>query len=276
MSINVAIVEGDALVLGDLARLINSTEGLHCPGLYSSAVSALKEFSVSPPDMVLMDINLPGANGIESVRRVKAAHPDMPILVLTSMESTNVVLGALSAGAVGYLLKRGSPEQIIAAIRDVHAGGSPLTSSIARQLVGLLQETAAPVQAYQKLSMREQQVIDCLARGYSYQEIADNLKISYATAHTHIRHIYGKLQVTSRTDAVTLHMRHVTSWQVRPGKRQLKPVDPSNAVVVSRKSRPRPRPLAEPDELHPPTVWKKPFNLLALFRSRSPRVAVKT
>ena len=215
MPIKVAIIDNDAGALSGLGRLIDATEGFRFLGRHANVVRALKEFSISPPDVLLMDINLPGVDGIDWVRRVKAAHPDLLILVLTDLEFINVIFSAISAGAVGYLLKRSSPEQVIKAIHEVYQGGSPMTTSIARVIVGLFQQATAPVQREQKLSTREQEVLDYLAWGYSYQKIADELKISYATVHTHIRHIYKKLKVNSRTGAVTWHLRQTAGLQLK-------------------------------------------------------------
>ena len=135
LSINVAIVGDDELVLGRLAQLIAATEGLRCAGRYADADSALDEFLVAPPDVVLMDISRPDANGIECVRRIKETCPNQSILVLSNGDEPEVVFGTLSAGAVGYLLKQSSPAQITAAIREVYLGGSPMTASIARWVV---------------------------------------------------------------------------------------------------------------------------------------------
>jgi DNA-binding NarL/FixJ family response regulator len=213
-SINVAILGEDELVLGRLAQLIEATEGLRCSGRYGDADSALDECLVAPTDVVLMDITLPGTNGIECVRRIKEACPNQLILVLSNWDEQEVVFSTLSASAIGYLLKPSSPKQITTAIREVYLGGSPMTASIARWVVSLFHRTDASAQGYRKLSLRERQVLDLLAKGFRFKEIVWELKISYATACTHIRHIYRKLRVNSRTDAVTLHLRQCPGWQV--------------------------------------------------------------
>jgi DNA-binding NarL/FixJ family response regulator len=215
MSIKVAIVEDDPLVLKYLAQLLDSTEGFHCTSGHPNAENALKEIPLSHPDVVLMDINLPVMNGVECVRRLREKLPETPVVMLTAFENTNIVLSALASGACGYLLKRSSSEQIITAIRDAFNGESPMSSAIARKLVGLFQQAAAPVGGYNKLSMREQQVIDYLAKGWTYNEIAVKLEVSYATVHTHIKHIYKKLQVGSRTGATALHLRHIAVHSAR-------------------------------------------------------------
>ena len=208
-AITVSIVEDDVKVRGSLARLLDSSEGFTCASQHPDGANALKEIPVSLPQVVLMDINLPGMNGVECVRRLKEQLPAIQVVMLTVYENTNIIFSALSSGASGYLLKQSSPEQIIEAIREVHRGGSPMTSHIARKVVASFQKITNPSKDYEKLSLREQQVIDWLAQGDTYQEIADALKISYATVHTHIRHIYEKLHVQSRTQAVTIHLQHV-------------------------------------------------------------------
>ncbi len=206
MQIHVSIVEDDVKVRGSLARLIDSTEGFSCVSQHPDAENALKEIPVIKPEIVLMDINLPGMDGVECVRQLKQLLPSTQIVILTVYENTNIIFGALTAGASGYLLKRSSPEQIIEAIRDVHNGGSPMSSHIARKVVASFQKVTNPIREYEKLSTREQQVLDYLAKGFLYREIAEILKITYATVHTHVRHIYEKLQVRSRTEAVTIHL----------------------------------------------------------------------
>lgn len=206
-AIAVSIVEDDVKVRGNLARLVDSTAGFVCVSQHPDAENALKDLPISAPEVVLMDINLPGMNGVDCVRRLKELLPKIQVVMLTVYENTNIIFSALSSGASGYLLKQSSPEQIIEAIREVHGGGSPMTSHIARKVVASFQKFTNPSQDYQKLSLREQQVIEQLAQGYTYQEIADTLKISYATVHTHIRHIYEKLHVQTRTEAITIHMQ---------------------------------------------------------------------
>jgi DNA-binding NarL/FixJ family response regulator len=206
MPIHISIVEDDVKVRGSLAKLIDSTEGFSCVSQHPDAENALKELPIIKPEIVLMDINLPGMDGVECVRRLKLILPATQIVILTVYENTNIIFGALTAGASGYLLKRSSPEQIVEAIRDVHGGGSPMSSHIARKVVASFQKVVNPVREYEKLSAREQQVLDYLAKGFLYREIAEDLKITYATVHTHVRHIYEKLHVRSRTEAVTIHL----------------------------------------------------------------------
>jgi DNA-binding NarL/FixJ family response regulator len=206
MQISVSIVEDDVNVRGSLARLIDSTEGFSCVSQHPDAENALKEIPSVKPQIVLMDINLPEMDGVECVRRLKQRLPDTQVVMWTVYENTNIIFSALAAGASGYLLKRSLPEQIVRAIRDVISGGSPMSSHIARKVVASFQKVVNPKHEYEKLSTREQQVLDYLAQGFLYREIAEEMKITYATVHTHIRHIYEKLQVRSRTEAVTIHL----------------------------------------------------------------------
>jgi len=218
MPIKIAIAEDDVRVRGSLARLIDSTEGFCCVSQHPTAENALAELKVTRPEVVLMDIHLPGLNGVECVRQLKEMLPETQAVMLTVYENTNIIFSALAAGASGYLLKKSSPEQLIEAIREVHNGGSPMTSHIARKVVASFQQVTNPVHDYEKLSLREQEVLDYLAKGYLYREIAERLKISYPTVHTHIRHIYEKLHVRSRTQAVTKHFQQVGGLKGESGK----------------------------------------------------------
>jgi DNA-binding NarL/FixJ family response regulator len=205
-NILVSVVEDDVKLRSSIARLIDSTAGFTCVSTHPSAENALKELPISKPQVVLMDINLPGMNGVECVRQLKISMPETEVLMLTIYENTNIIFSALSAGASGYLLKRSPPEKIIEAIRDVREGGSPMTGHIARKVVASFRKITQPQHDYEKLSVREQQVLDALAQGRTYQEIAEALNISYTTVNTHIRHIYEKLHVRSRTQAVAMHL----------------------------------------------------------------------
>jgi DNA-binding NarL/FixJ family response regulator len=207
MNINVSIVEDDVRVRTSLARLIDSTEGLQCASQHPSAENALAELPMVEPDVVLMDINLPGVSGVECVSRLKQIMPETQVVMLTVYEHTEHIFSALAAGATGYLLKQTPPERLLEAIREVHAGGSPMSTHIARKVVAAFRQAPATVPDEEKLSAREQQVLDFLVRGYMYKEIAEALGVSYDTVHTHVRRIYDKLHVRSRTEAVTKHLR---------------------------------------------------------------------
>jgi DNA-binding NarL/FixJ family response regulator len=208
MSITVAIVEDNNQVRGTLARLLNRAEGFQCLGQYANAESALEGLVKEPPAVVLMDINLPGMNGVECVRRLKQTAPEIQVIMLTVYEDTENIFNALAAGATGYLLKRTSASELIAAIREVRQGGSPMTTHIARKVVQSFQRTGPSARSTENLSPREQEVLDCLAKGFLYKEIADSLGISYETVHTYIRRIYEKLQVRTRTEAVAKFLGH--------------------------------------------------------------------
>ena len=207
MPITVSIVEDSEQVRGTLARLIDRAEGFRCPSHYANAEAALEGLPRDRPDVVLMDINLPGINGVECVRRLKELLPDTQVVMLTVYEDTENIFNALAAGASGYLLKRTTSAELLAAIRDVRQGGSPMTTHIARKVVQSFQKSGASAQPTENLSPREKEVLDCLSQGFLYKEIADKLSISYETVHTYIRRIYEKLQVRTRTEAVAKFLR---------------------------------------------------------------------
>jgi DNA-binding NarL/FixJ family response regulator len=207
MPINVSIVEDNDKFRGTLARVLNRAEGFRCVSEYPSAEDALKALPQDRPDVVLMDINLPGMNGVECVRQVKQLLPQTQVMMLTVYEDTENIFNALAAGANGYMLKRTSSKELLEAIHDVQRGGSPMTMHIARKVVQSFQKTAATANPTENLSEREQQVLDLLSQGLMYKEIADKLAISYETVHTYIRRIYEKLQVRTRTEAVAKFLR---------------------------------------------------------------------
>jgi DNA-binding NarL/FixJ family response regulator len=206
VSISVSIVDDDAGLRASLIRLINGTPGFRCVSEHPTAEHAWKEVPKVNPEVVLMDINLPGLNGVECVRRLKPLLPSAQIIMLTVYNQTEHIFEALAAGATGYLLKNAKPEELLIAIRDVHEGNSPINSSIARKIVQSFQKTARPGIETTALSPRELEVLDLLAKGYLYKEIAEKIGISFATVRTHVRHIYEKLHVRSRTEAVAKHL----------------------------------------------------------------------
>ncbi len=206
MPITVSIVEDNEKLRGTLARVLNRADGFQCVSQYASAEDALKELPRVKPDVVLMDINLPGMNGVECVRQLKPLLPETQVMMLTVYEDTENIFNALAAGANGYMLKRTTSQELIEAIHEVKRGGSPMTMHIARKVVQSFQKSA-PAQSAEKLSEREQQVLDLLSQGLIYKEIADKLQISYETVHTYIRRIYEKLQVRTRTEAVAKFLR---------------------------------------------------------------------
>jgi RNA polymerase sigma factor (sigma-70 family) len=206
MAISVSIVEDNEKLRGTLARVLNRAEGFSCASQYPSAEDALKDLPNVKPDVVLMDINLPGINGVECVRQLKKIMPQVLIMMLTVYEDTENIFDALAAGASGYLLKRTTGAELLNAIREVQRGGSPMTAHIARKVVQSFQRNA-PARPAENLSEREQQVLDLLSQGLMYKEIADKLQISYETVHTYIRRIYEKLRVRTRTEAVAKFLR---------------------------------------------------------------------
>lgn len=208
MPIKVAIVEDNAQFRNTLGKVLNRADGIECIGQYSTAEEALEEIPKNPPDVVLMDINLPGMNGVECVEKIKKLLPATQIVMLTVYEDTESIFNALKAGATGYLLKRTSREELLEAIRDVYKGGSPMTTHIARKVVQSFQRLESSFSTpSETLSPREQEVLELLAKGFIYKEIADKLGISFETVRTHIRRIYEKLQVKSRTEAVAKFLR---------------------------------------------------------------------
>jgi DNA-binding NarL/FixJ family response regulator len=203
VSITVAIVEDDVPAREILAGWIRNTEGFRCVGEFDDAETALARLPLEKPSVVLFDINLPGMNGIECVRRLKPRLPDTQFVMVTVYEDANHIFNALSAGASGYLLKQTRRNELIDALKDVHAGGSPMSSQIARKVVQNFYRSETQTDGETvDLSPREREVLELLARGYLYKEIADMLKISVQTVNTYIRRIYEKLHVRSRAQAV--------------------------------------------------------------------------
>jgi DNA-binding NarL/FixJ family response regulator len=207
MPVTISIVEDNDKLRATLAKVVGRAEGFRFVSDYASAEDALADLPKVKPEVVLMDINLPGMNGVECVRKLKSLLPEIQVMMLTVYEDTENIFNALAAGANGYLLKRTPTKELIEAIREVHRGGSPMTTHIARLVVQSFQKpVATPAQPaggdLSELSEREQQVLDLLAQGLIYKEIADKLNIGYETVHTYIRRIYEKLQVRTRTEAV--------------------------------------------------------------------------
>ena len=204
--ISVSIVDDEAGLRQSIAEFVNAAPGFKCIGAYASAEAAVRAVPKEHPDVVLMDINLPGTSGIECVEKLKSVTPAMQIVMFTVYEDAAQIFRALAAGASGYLLKRSPPDKLLQAIRDVHAGGSPMSSSIARKVVASFQKNGAPSGETQHLSEREQSILECLSKGLTYQQTADQLTISIGTLRTHIRRIYEKLHVHARTAAVAKYL----------------------------------------------------------------------
>jgi len=210
--IEVALVEDDAGVRANLAAMLDASSGFHCQAAYPDGKSALAGIPARVPDVVLMDINLPGMPGTECVRQLRTAMPDLPVLMLTVYDDSEKVFASLMAGATGYLLKRTPRDKLLEAIRDVHSGGAPMSRQIARRVVqffhGIDRRSlpASPAPEVGALTDREDQVLAGLAKGLAYKEIADQLNISFETVRTHVRSIYEKLHVHSRTEAVLKYL----------------------------------------------------------------------
>ena len=207
MPITVSIVEDNEQLRETLARVLNRADGFECVGQHASAEAGLEGIPKERPNAVLMDINLPGMNGVECVRQLKQLLPQTQVVMLTAYEDTENIFASLAVGASGYLLKRSSSAEILQAIKDVLKGGSPMSTHIARKVVQSFQRSGASQQATENLSQREQEVLDLLSQGLIYKEIAEKLGISYETVHTYVRRIYEKLQVRTRTEAVAKFLR---------------------------------------------------------------------
>ncbi|HSL90501.1 MAG TPA: response regulator transcription factor [Ignavibacteriaceae bacterium] len=207
--INVVIVEDNNVIREGLGALINGTPGYSCIGAYSNCEDFLNKLLIIQPDVVLMDIGLPGMNGIEGVKLAVEKKPDINILMLTVYEDSEKVFDALCAGACGYLVKKTPPAKLLEAIKDVYDGGSPMSSTVARQVITAFKESKSIDEnnSGYELSEREKNVLSLLADGYNYQEIANSLFISVDTVRHHIRNIYKKLHVHSQSEAVAKAIR---------------------------------------------------------------------
>jgi DNA-binding NarL/FixJ family response regulator len=205
--ISVAVVEDDAGIRQNLATFLSRAPGYRCAGTYPDAESALAGLKGGDWEVVLMDINLPGASGIEATREVKRLRPDARVLMLTVYEESKALFDSLKAGACGYLLKRTPPEKILEAIRDAQAGGVPLNPQMATKVAHYFQQMEASRGEFESLTARERQTLELLAEGYLYKEIADRMGVSPGTVHQFTKQIYEKLHVHSRTEAVVKFLR---------------------------------------------------------------------
>ena len=207
MPIKIAIVEDDEVIRASLAALVRRARTLQLLGDYPDGESALKGIPERPPEVVLMDINLPGMNGVECVRQLKLLVPAVQFLMLTVYEDSDSLFNSLKAGASGYLLKRTAGARLIEAIQEVHAGGSPMTPQLARRLVQYFSAPATGGDSVSRLTPGEREFLDQLAKGYAYKEIADRMNISIDTVRSYVRTVYEKLHVHSRTEAVVKYLR---------------------------------------------------------------------
>ena len=208
MVIKITIVEDNAEVRSSMINILEGAPNCECVGAFSSGEEALLKIPKLKPDVVLMDISLTGMNGVECVRQLAKVMELPQILMLTVHEEPNSIFDSLAAGAAGYLLKPVRTAKLLAAVKDVYAGGAPMTSSIARKVVQSFKRvsptTSPPAE---NLSPREQDVLNYLVKGFSYKETAEAMGISYSTVHSHIEHIYHKLHVQSRAQAVARYLR---------------------------------------------------------------------
>jgi len=206
VAIRVSIIEDDEWIRENLAEAISRTNGFACIGCYPDGEEAVAQIPGNVPDVVLMDINLPKMNGIECVRKLKALVPGIQIMMLTVYEDSDKIFNSLVAGASGYLLKRTPQAEIIEAIAEVHRGQSPMSGHIARKVVQYFNQRGYDDHELGKLSKREREVLEHLARGIAYKEIADVLSLSIDTVRMHVKGIYGKLHVHSRGEAVAKYL----------------------------------------------------------------------
>lgn len=202
MTLAVAIVEDDQETRKILAGWIKESPGFRLVGDWGDAESAFGPLSQQQPDVVMMDINLPGLSGVEAVKKLKPMLPAAQYVMLTVYEDTDHIFDALAAGATGYLLKQTPKEELLRALADVHRGGSPMNSRIARKIVQSFRQNSSSGSDAFDLSPREQEVLALLARGYLYKEISAQLGVTIPTINTYVRRVYEKLHVRSRAQAV--------------------------------------------------------------------------
>jgi len=203
----VAIVEDNAVMRKTFRQWINASPDYHCVLACATAEDALAEIPKLKPDVVLMDIHLPGESGIACTARLKQTLPALQVIMVTVYRNQELIFQALQAGACGYLLKRTSPEELLKAIAEVRSGGAPMTGEIARMVVETFQKKPANLSPEADLTHRESEVLALLSEGLSNKEIADRIDISYDTVRAHLRHIYEKLHVRSRTEAVNRYLK---------------------------------------------------------------------
>lgn len=201
MNLKIGIIEDEKQIREGVASLINGSEGFCCEHTFDNAEDAMRKIPELNLDVVLTDIHLPGKSGIDCIIELKPRCPHTQFIMFTSFEDTDSVFKALKAGATGYLTKTTQPSKILDALIDVYKGGSPMSSHIARKIVNSF-HTSDNNPELEKLSVREKEILDLLSKGYRYKEIADQLFLSTETVRTHIRNIYEKLQVNSKTEAI--------------------------------------------------------------------------
>src|SRR5256886_9505066 len=202
MRIKVSIVEDSRGTRESLTELLGRAPGLRCVGAHANGEAALEGIPKEVPDVVLMDINLPGMSGIECVARLKKGLPKLQVLMLTTYEESDLIFDSLRNGASGYLLKNMPPAELIQAVEQVHTGGAPMSMQIARKVVNHFQQIKRPSSDVEKLTKREHEILALLAKGYLYKEIAALLGISLSTVRAHLHTVDEELHVQSLTKAV--------------------------------------------------------------------------
>jgi len=201
MAITISIVEDDRKTRNNLMTFLNGETGVSLLTAYDSGEEAVRGIPIERPQVALVDINLPGMNGIECTAKLKSALPELQVLMLTAYEDSDLIFASLRAGASGYMLKRMVPTELIQAIEQVHLGGAPMSMRVARKVVDHFHQIRQSASEVENLSKREQEVITLLAKGYHYRKIGDSLGISLSTVRTHLQRIYEKLHVQTRTEA---------------------------------------------------------------------------
>lgn len=204
--IRIAVVEDDKTVREGLQMLLNGSPGFTCVAAYGNGEDAVAGLPEASPDVVLMDINLPGISGIECILALKEQKVPIQFIMLTVFEDADAIFHSLSAGATGYLLKQTPPVKLLEAIQDVYWGGSPMSGEIARKVVQSFQHPLSNYASANSLTKREDEILSYLMKGYFYKEIAGLLFISVETVRTHIRNIYEKLQVRTRSEAILKYL----------------------------------------------------------------------
>lgn len=207
MRIKVSIIEDDREISEGMAFLINSSETTQCISTHATAEDALRRIPVLQPNVILMDIKLPQMSGIDCARKLKGLLPQVQILMLTMYEDSDLVFNSILAGASGYLVKRTPPAKVLEAIEEIFNGASPMSGRIARKMVEHFRHMKRSAPELENLSKREQEVLELLAKGYRYKEIADKLVMGFDTVRSHLRSIYDKLHVHSRTEAVAKYLQ---------------------------------------------------------------------
>jgi DNA-binding NarL/FixJ family response regulator len=222
MPIKVCVVEDDAELRESIGGFIQGAPGFECAGAYASAEEALEALPSQKADVVLMDINLPGMNGIQCVRKLGERIPALQVIMLTVYENSDRIFEALAAGACGYLVKSTPPEKLLEAIQDITTGGSPMSSHIARKVVQAFHSPGPASPSAEHLAPREEQVLELLAQGRAYKQIAGDMNLHIGTVRTYIRRIYEKLHVNCRTDAV---VKYINAAGPKPQNRAVRRQD---------------------------------------------------